>query len=369
MEVTNHLECLDLETRQVGPNDYEITIAANNRAGGQDVSLKDMDLNEYMKNPVVLLDHGFRGHSLPIARTLKLTRRSNSAIRAKFEFLTGDDMAGRVKNAWDKGFIRAASIGWERDPETNKLYLREWSLVSVPADRDAVRSVAQTAFEYIIQPPSTETRAGTFGNQTEKEVELDQKDVDKLVAESLKKLGIQTDKPDQPQQVSSETIRSAVTEATNTAFAQMKEAQEKAEADRKAAEKATTEVREKANFRAQVIAAAKPHLDESVDINSLSDREIMVRALGDSLQVTDAMSDDYILGRFETHVATNDGQRSGQDVQVSNQQQLNIPQHSLNAPQPSNAGLQLNTRSGGLPMSHLSVLDQIRLRNDTGRQN
>ena len=54
----------------------------------------------------------------------------------------------RVKNAWDKGFLRAASVSWvpvesasdesgRRRDVTSELV--EWSLVPVPADPDALR--------------------------------------------------------------------------------------------------------------------------------------------------------------------------------------------------------------------------------------
>ena len=53
-----------------------------------------------------------------------------------------------MKNAWDSGFLRAASISWlplERVPnedggwQDTRSELLEWSIVSVPADPDALR--------------------------------------------------------------------------------------------------------------------------------------------------------------------------------------------------------------------------------------
>ena len=67
---------------------------------------------------------------------------------ADFEFLSEDAFAQRVKNAWDKGFLRAASISWmpvEGGPSEGgqwrdtKSDLLEWSIVAVPADPDALR--------------------------------------------------------------------------------------------------------------------------------------------------------------------------------------------------------------------------------------
>ena len=67
---------------------------------------------------------------------------------AEFEFLDDDPFAQRIRNAWDKGFLQAASISWmplESRPAASgslrdiRSELLEWSIVSVPADPDALR--------------------------------------------------------------------------------------------------------------------------------------------------------------------------------------------------------------------------------------
>ena len=110
-----------------------------------------MDFSGYGKNPVVLYAHDLTGRTqsagLPIGRTRRLVRTADGRLRADFEFLPGDAFADRVRNAWRRGFLRGASIGWriiESRPSNGnvvvtKSELLEWSIVAVPADPDAVR--------------------------------------------------------------------------------------------------------------------------------------------------------------------------------------------------------------------------------------
>ena len=130
------------------------TIFANELSrDGVSVDIAGMDFANYEKNPVVLYAHDFSGRTesggLPIARTLALTRTADGRVRAEFEFLEGDAFAERVRNAWSRGFLRGASIGW-RPIETTpgpdgkgvrvaRSELIEWSIVAVPADPDALR--------------------------------------------------------------------------------------------------------------------------------------------------------------------------------------------------------------------------------------
>ena len=121
---------------------------------GDVVDPEGMDVTNYLRNPVVMWAHDYAGRTpsagLPIGRTLRLDR-SASGIDAEFEFLPDDEFARRVENAWDRGFLRAASIGWEsleaeplgrgRGVRHRRTELLEWSLVPVPADPGASREL------------------------------------------------------------------------------------------------------------------------------------------------------------------------------------------------------------------------------------
>ena len=141
-----------------------MVIAANDvsRAGDY-LNLRGMSFENYMKNPVVLWAHNYGVNlsgatpsgGIPIAKTLEIGH-DDGRIVADFQFNSDDEFAARVENAWNGGFIRAASIGYlptqiaERTDENGetryrveKSELLEWSLVPVPADPDSVRAAAR----------------------------------------------------------------------------------------------------------------------------------------------------------------------------------------------------------------------------------
>ncbi len=146
----------------IGDNAYSVTIFANEKArDGIGIDPDTIDFSNYEKNPVVLYAHDFMGRTesggLPIGRTLKLVRASDGQIRADFEFLEGDPFAARVRNAWERGFIRGASIGWRTEPggrgRAPRSELIEWSIVAVPADPDALRDAYHTVISALIDAP------------------------------------------------------------------------------------------------------------------------------------------------------------------------------------------------------------------------
>ena len=131
---------------------YRATIFVNEAARqGPDLSIEGLQTENYMRNPVVLWSHDMSGKTesagLPIGRTNRMTN-TDGKIEVDFEFLADDPFADRVRNAWDKGFLQAASVSWlpleseqgengqQRDIRSDLL---EWSIVSVPSDPDAVR--------------------------------------------------------------------------------------------------------------------------------------------------------------------------------------------------------------------------------------
>ena len=161
------------DSKAVGEDVYSVTIFANELSrDGMSVDLDGMDFSNYEKNPVVLYAHDHMGRTdsggLPIGRTLRLARTSDGHIRADFEFLAGDAFAERVRNAWNQGFLRGASIGW-RPVETRpsgrgvravRSELLEWSIVAVPADPDALRDVYLRVVRAMLNPPPNGEEVG-----------------------------------------------------------------------------------------------------------------------------------------------------------------------------------------------------------------
>ena len=185
-----------IETRALGKNRYQATIAANeNVRQPPDLDFKGLSTENYLRNPVVMWAHDSMGRSpsggLPIGRTLKLHRPKDGQIIAEFEFLDDDPFAQRVKNAWDKGFLRAASISWipvESVPigdgrwRDTRSDLLEWSIVSVPADPDALREAHIRILDSFLEEPGW----GTAGDTTVRQA--DEKDWAEIreLAESVK---------------------------------------------------------------------------------------------------------------------------------------------------------------------------------------
>jgi len=116
-----------------------------------------IDTTDFLKNPIMLWNHnrGWRGvedEVLPIGvwKDLKI---EGEEITAMPEIDTDDDFAARIAKKFDKGHLRAASIGiqileWSDEPTmlvpgqtrptVTKSKLREISIVDIPANKNAV---------------------------------------------------------------------------------------------------------------------------------------------------------------------------------------------------------------------------------------
>ena len=143
-------QAMMVESVGTGESDgrYTVTIAATpDISDGNPLDIGRLDLERYLKNPVVLWSHD--AWTIPIGQTLSL-ERTGQKLRAEFEFLPGDEFADRVRNAWDHGFLRAASIGWENTDGMSDVML-EWSIVNIPADPEALRALR--AIEGLITAP------------------------------------------------------------------------------------------------------------------------------------------------------------------------------------------------------------------------
>jgi len=160
-----------VERTPVDGDRCRVTIAANEKVRQPpELDFTGLSTENYARNPVVMWAHDAVGRSpsggLPIGRTLDLKNTPDGQIVADFEFLSDDPFAQRVKNAWDKGFLQAASISWvplESEPLESGRWrdvradLLEWSIVSVPADPDALREAHRRMIETAIDSPVEET--------------------------------------------------------------------------------------------------------------------------------------------------------------------------------------------------------------------
>lgn len=158
-----------IERQETSDSGYRATIFVNERARqGPDLVLDGLGVGNYMRNPVVLWAHDMKGQTesggLPIGRTNRMHNDGNR-LEVDFEFLADDPFAARVNNAWDKGFLKAASVSWlpleseeaeagqQRDIRSDLL---EWSLVSVPSDPDAVRNAHSRIMDALVRQEEEE---------------------------------------------------------------------------------------------------------------------------------------------------------------------------------------------------------------------
>lgn len=139
--------CSLIHERAPKVGDAAITISTNDVDRYNDILVPEgADVSAYERNPVVLFGHDI--HALPIGRTEHLRIVPGKGITADFSFLTGDDFASRVKNAFDQKVLNGASVGFlpkKSEPikggglRYTQWELLEWSLVTVPANSAAVR--------------------------------------------------------------------------------------------------------------------------------------------------------------------------------------------------------------------------------------
>src|SRR3990167_6835345 len=127
-----------------------VTISTSTPDRGRDRVLPSGALlANYLKNPVVLFGHDYR--ALPVG-TATSVEVSETGLTAKWRWLQGDEFASRVKNAWDQGMLRAASIGfnpvkWLYDEDRRGYDYVEWDLLEfsicpVPMNPEAVRTLS-----------------------------------------------------------------------------------------------------------------------------------------------------------------------------------------------------------------------------------
>ena len=308
---------------------YEALIAVNDDVGdGFPIDLRAMDLTAYARNPVVLLAHD-RFSGLPIGRTTELAW-TNEGLRAKFEFLPGDPLAERVENAWKRGYLRSASIGAKRMPDSGgRDQLVEWSIVPVPADGDAVR-VAQVEI-------MRDMLDASFVPTTSEEGGMDENKIREIVEAALKG---RSGAPDAVSGDIAKALVPSIAESVRAALADETKRREEAETATAAAEKAfeervaaeveermkdkmgdkkkaegdddmSDEDREKmskkkaladAEERADLLVMVRELLPKDFDRTGKTNHEILVAAAGDEVKDAANRSEDYLRAKVESIV-------------------------------------------------------------------
>jgi phage head maturation protease len=108
---------------------------------GERIDVAGIDIKDYKKNPVVLWGHD--GFNLPIAKATKVWKEGDK-LMARAKFYMKDAFASKVYGYIVDGYLNAVSIGgmvqeWGDDGLTiSKLLMKEFSVVSVPANPEAL---------------------------------------------------------------------------------------------------------------------------------------------------------------------------------------------------------------------------------------
>lgn len=114
---------------------------------GEVIKSDGWELDNYMKNPVVLWGHS---HStLPIGVCTELSYTDGKLVaKGKFASADANPLAQQIRKLYDLGIVRATSVGFiEKEREGNlitKAELLEFSFVSVPANPMALSTLVKS---------------------------------------------------------------------------------------------------------------------------------------------------------------------------------------------------------------------------------
>ena len=117
-----------------------IVSTADRDRDGEIVSPRGIELDGYLKNPVLLWAHRYMDP--PIGRAMWVKRKKDGLV-AKFEF-SKSQFANEIYQLYKDGFLRAFSIGFipldydEKEKVHKKILLLEVSAVPVPANENAL---------------------------------------------------------------------------------------------------------------------------------------------------------------------------------------------------------------------------------------
>ena len=145
-------------------NSYDILISTASVDSDKDTIEQDgWILDRYLKNPVVMWAHDYYGQTpsggVPVGKSNKITLDRQGLI-SNFTFrkpANEHDFVLVVQAAWEDEVLRAGSVGfapveWTRNEERGgidfqKQELLEWSIVSIPANPDALRRSYEMAIK------------------------------------------------------------------------------------------------------------------------------------------------------------------------------------------------------------------------------
>lgn len=162
----------------LGEREYEFVISNESvDRHGTVVRAEGLRFDDYEKNPVVAYNHlTWTSDPDTIIGTSKVWKEGAQTIaRLTLEPEGENAIADKVAKKLENGTLRAASIGFmaeaghwgaERDGEDPNVYyfdrasLHEWSVVSVPSNKEALKRSDESVQEYLKEHPKEVERKG-----------------------------------------------------------------------------------------------------------------------------------------------------------------------------------------------------------------
>lgn len=297
--VRNHYNT-DEDIQRLGDGRYSAVIAVNDDVGdGYPIQIRTMDIDTYMKYGSVLYAH--ESWEDPIGRTTKLYYDDRNRLIAEFEFSKQNARADEKKNLWDQGHLRSASIS-ARPMDDGRHRLVEWSIVSVPADTDAVRArlaaakqgeVAMTKEERegIVRELKDELKGSQnegLASRLESLIkDMEAKDADQALEERLGKI------------IDDKLESAGLKRAAGTTPSGEGEVQGAGEGAGTGEGLTQEDVEKRAAARVALLRQVDGLLPDGFDTAGKTDKEILVAAVGDEVKDAADRSEDYLLGRIE----------------------------------------------------------------------
>lgn len=196
-------------------NIYEfIASTASVDRQGDSIDQSGWELENYLKNPVILFAHNYS--ELPIAKAVEVIK-ADSALIIKIQFASeeANPKAQQIKRLVDEGILNTTSVGFiqkERNGSIiTKAELLEVSIVPVPANQDALRLAYKGLDESIVK--EIETALDAVSEDTEPVEEPTEEVVEQVVEEVTEKSGrVISQKNEKMLKATADSLRTALSE-------------------------------------------------------------------------------------------------------------------------------------------------------------
>ena len=245
---------------------YDAVLSVQEDVGdGFPVRINRLGLTNYQNHGAVLLNHNFFGESLPVGRTESIGVDNQDRLVAQFRFLENDEVADRVRNAWDRGIMRSASIT-VRNFADGKQELIEWSIVSLPAD---VQAVARSVLMAEKKSDVALGDGATVSEKVEAKAEAGGNDQLQELIARMAKLG--------------ETM-AGLQKDINSKTEEANDATQRADA---------------VESKVSLLHAFGELLPDDTSVRSMSEHEILMAVVGDTVTDAASRSTDYLMAKAE----------------------------------------------------------------------